>query len=198
MIATLNPRMTVADFDQWVLLPDNLPHEFEYIEGEIIKVVSNQYPSLVASLFGHYLWAYLKQNRIKGYVTGADGGYKIGDERYMPDVAYISAARQPKPNHETYNSNAPDLVVEVLSPTDSADLVRIKIANYLAAGTVVWLADPDTTRIEVYAPGQAVQIFRAGDTLTGGNVLAGFAVAVSEFFPQDDDLTDDNPPTPSE
>ncbi|MEJ5197516.1 MAG: SdrD B-like domain-containing protein, partial [Anaerolineae bacterium] len=49
-------------------------------------------------------------------VTGADGGYRVGDERYIPDVAFVSQSRQPAPSRDAYNAIAPDLAVEVLSP----------------------------------------------------------------------------------
>jgi Uma2 family endonuclease len=70
----------------------------------------------------------------------------------------------------------------VLSPTDKPRDVRRKISNYLATGTIVWLVDPDMETIEIHAPGQPVQVLKIGDTLTGGTLLPGFSLALSEVF----------------
>lgn len=51
-----------------------------------------------------------------GEMTGADGGYTIGGEQYIPDCAFVSYLRQPASTTEAYPAIAPDLVVEVLSP----------------------------------------------------------------------------------
>ncbi|MGQ9889985.1 MAG: Uma2 family endonuclease [Aggregatilineales bacterium] len=93
-------------------------------------------------------------------MTGADGGYVVGGERYIPDVAFISFTRQPEPSHAAYNPQPPDLAVEVLSPPDKAAVLRIKIVNYLRAGTAVWLVDPAQKTVEIYTPDAAPPDYR--------------------------------------
>jgi Uma2 family endonuclease len=145
--------------------------------------VSNNYSSEVAARILGYIFTYLLKNNI-GRVTGADGGYQVADERYTPDVAFISKARQPEPSHDAYNPNAPDLAVKVLSPSDKADDIRIKIANYLAAGTLLWVVEPESKTVEIYVTGEKGQRARVGDTLDGGGVLPGFTLAVKDVFPE--------------
>lgn len=176
-------RLTVEEFDRIVLLPENAERNLEYIGGEIHVMVSNQYASAVAARILIKLGMFLEGKDL-GILTGADGGYQVSGERYIPDVGFISKARQSTPSHDTYNPHAPDLAVEVLSPTDDLSLVRIKITNYLAAGTVVWLVDPDAKHVEIHAPGQKAQRLGVEDTLTGGDVLPGFAVKVGDVFPE--------------
>jgi hypothetical protein len=53
----------------------------------------------------------------------------VAGERYLPDVAFISKARQPEPSHDTYNPNAPDLAVDVVSPTGQPRDIRIKVVQ---------------------------------------------------------------------
>ncbi|MBN2305578.1 MAG: Uma2 family endonuclease, partial [Anaerolineae bacterium] len=96
---------------------------------------------------------------------------------------YVSKARQPQLSDQPYNPTPPDLAVEVLSPTDLPAHTRIKIANYLSDGTVVWVVDPQTRQVEVYAPGQPVQQMGENGTLDGGAVLPGFSLAVKDIFP---------------
>ena len=149
-------------------------------------MVANSYLSMIAIMIGAEVMMYVKKQKL-GYVTGADGGYIVTGERYIPDVAFISIKRQPRPSREAYNSNAPDLAVEVISPTDSVKPLHIKIANYLAAGTVVWVVHPDSRTVEVFHPGQAVQILGIDDALDGGDLLPGFTLAVVDIFPDEDD-----------
>jgi Uma2 family endonuclease len=173
---------TVEDFDRLVSQPEHADARLEYVGGEIVEVGSNSYASEVAARILIKIGIYREANPI-GRVTGAEGGYQVGDERYIPDVAFVSQARQPEPSHEAYNPVAPDLAVEVLSPSDWADVVRLKVAGYLAAGTVVWIVDPAARPVEVYVPGRTGHRLGVDDTLAGGEVLPGFALAVQDVFP---------------
>lgn len=86
--------MTVEEFDKWVFLPENADKSFEYIGEEIVDLVSNNYSSLIGGEILYHIKHFIKMNKIKGYVTGADGGYQVMEERYIPDVGYISGKRQ--------------------------------------------------------------------------------------------------------
>jgi Uma2 family endonuclease len=173
--------VTPEEFDEFLTLPENADRDFEHISGRIVEVVSNNHSSEVGANFLGELRAFIKPRKL-GRVTGADGGYWIGRERYIPDVAYVSFARQPEPCYDAYNPIAPDLAVEVLSPSNTGRELRRKIVNYLNAGTTVWLADPDAETIEVYMPGKEALLLRKGDTLDGGALLLGFTLAVNEVF----------------
>lgn len=182
MAVTTQP-MTVEDFERMALEPENADRRLELVGGEIGEVVSNSYSSLVASKISFLIQLHLMQKNLEGYVTGADGGYQIDDERYIPDVAFVSKARQPEPSHETYNTLAPDLAVEVLSPSDQPDVMRLKLANYLAAGVVVWVVNPEAKAVEVYAPGKRAYRVSADGVLEGGEALPGLALPVKDVFP---------------
>jgi len=180
-MAVQSHRVTVEEFDQFISQPENDGRRFEYIEGEIVEVVSNNYCSLLAIRIAGRILNYVESKNL-GYITGADGGYQIGNHRYLPDVAFISKKKQPEPSHETFNTNPPDLAVEVLSPTDKPGKVRTKIANYLAVGTAVWIVDPEEKEIEVYIPYKTAQALRLGDVLDGGDVLPGFKLPLKDIF----------------
>jgi len=175
-------KMRVNEFDEWVLLPQNADNLFEYIGGEIVKVPSNPYSSSIASEISFHIKLYLREQKIEGHVTGEQGGYMVSGERYAPDVAYLSKAKQEPLVRTGYNPNPPDLAVEVVSPSDTERKLTVKTANYLAAGTVVWIVRPDEKLVEVFAPGQAVKILQADDTLDGGAVLPGFELALKTIF----------------
>lgn len=175
-------QYTAEEFDQLVELPENAARRLEYIGGEIVEVVSNNYSSVIASTINFFIQLYLREKEIAGYVTGADGGYIVSGERYIPDMAFISSARQPEPSRAAYNPNPPDLAVEVLSPGNDPGVIRFKIYNYLKAGTVVWVVDPEKKLVEVYAADDAKKIGIDG-ALDGGAVLPGFTLAVKDIFP---------------
>jgi Uma2 family endonuclease len=101
-------------------------------------------------------------------------------------VGFISTTRQPKRPHVAWNPLAPDLAVEVVSPTDSAKDIGDKIVNYLAAGTVAWYVYPDDQEVKVYEAGEPVKTLTINDTLDGGKVLPGFTLAVKDIFPADE------------
>jgi Uma2 family endonuclease len=176
---------TVEEFDNFAALPENAERRLEYVGGEIINVVSNSYSSEVAVNISFFIKLYLRQHEIGGHITGADGGYMVAGQRFIPDVAFISQAKQPEPSHDPYNPNAPDLAVEVLSPTDDPGMVRLKLASYWAAGTIVWIVDAEKKEVEIYTPGQTPRHAGAEDTLDGGAVLPGFTLAVKDIFPEE-------------
>ncbi len=189
---TLIARMTAAEFERWADLPENRDRLFELINGEIVVVTSNDYSSELAILIGHYLLAFVLPRNL-GRVTGADGGYMFGEDRYIPDCAYISYARQAAPSFKGYNPTPPDLAVEVLSPANTSDEITTKVVNYLRAGTVVWVVDPQAQRATVYAPDAAPKLHTLTDTIDGGDVLPGFTLPVQQIFRS----TDAPPANPS-
>jgi Uma2 family endonuclease len=174
--------MTVEEFDRYVLLPENRDRNFEYIGGEVIEVVSNPVSSNLAARVTGFLFIHLTQNDI-GYLTSSDGGYMVSGERYIPDVGFISYKRQPTLDYyDGYIQNAPDLAVEVLSPGNEDDDMAIKIANYLAAKTLVWLLKPLQKQVVVFRFGQPAQVLGIDGILDGGDVLPGFSVKVADIF----------------
>jgi Uma2 family endonuclease len=173
---------TTADqFDVWALLPENLPHAYEFIAGKVAPVVSNNRASVIAMRIAGRLQLFIEADRL-GFLTGSDGGYRIGRERYIPDVAFVRAERLAAPTDDAYLPIAPDLVVEVLSPGNTPDEIAAKLTHYLAAGCVVWLVEPDAERVTVHQPDQPAQALTVGDTLSGSPVLPEFSLPVSVIF----------------
>lgn len=95
------------------------------------------------------LYIFVKSSPI-GHLMGEAGGYVVAGERYAPDVAFISSARQPQLVQAGYNPIPSELAVEVISPTRSTEelnKLRIKITNYLSAGVMVWVVDPHSQTV---------------------------------------------------
>jgi Uma2 family endonuclease len=180
-MAAVIRQYTLEEFEQMLKLPENADKRLEYVGGEVVELVSNNYSSKIGLRIGARILDFVESRNL-GHVTGTDGGYIVANERYIPDVAFVSITRQPETNYETYNKNAPDLAVEVLSPTDRMDVMRLKLANYLAAKTVVWIIDPIAKTVEVYTPNEKSIRLGINDTLEGGLVLPGFQLPLKDLF----------------
>lgn len=101
-----------------------------------------------------------------------------------PDVAYYAPGRFPGGPPAPFFDAPPDLVVEVLSPSESAAALQEKVRDYLRAGVrAVWTLDPERRTAVVYGPGEAVRFLAGDDALDGAPVLPGFSAAVGELFP---------------
>jgi len=124
-----------------------------------------------------------------GEVVAADTGFVLArdpDTVRGPDVAFISRARYDAAGDPpTAFPGAPDLAVEVLSPSNRADEIHSKVADYLAAGTrLVWVVDPDPDRrtITAYETLLAPRVLGEDDEIDAVDVLPGFRLRVSELL----------------
>ena len=102
-----------------------------------------------------------------------------------PDVSFISAERIPPDDlPPDYPPVAPDLAIEVLSPSERPGTRREKVQDYFAAGArLVWEIDPPQRTITVYRSADDATTLAATDELSGAEVLLGFVCRVSELIP---------------
>jgi len=113
-----------------------------------------------------------------------------------PDVAFVSAERWSLklqvPDSETWDV-VPDLTVEVISESNSANAVARKIEEYFQSGVrKVWVIYPSTNKIYVYHSPTQVRILQLGDELDGEGIIPGFHVPLSALFePEADTETRD-------
>lgn len=101
-----------------------------------------------------------------------------------PDLAFVSRTRWPRPPVRTNAWDVvPDLAVEVISPTNTADDVVEKIEEYFAAGVrLVWVIYGELQRIYVYQSPKAVSILDTHDILDGGETIPGFSLPLATLF----------------
>ncbi len=100
-----------------------------------------------------------------------------------PDIAFISAARLGSADPEGFFAGAPDLAVEVISPTDKVSEVQEKIREYLAAGArLVWLVDPRSETVTAYRPNGDAHVYSGNDEVPGEDVLPGFSFRPADLF----------------
>lgn len=174
--------MTVEQFDKWANLPENADFDYEFINGEIHHILAYPSASILAARMAVLIHPYVDDHDL-GHLTGANGCYEVTKERYMPDVGYISYERMPHLlSEEYYIPAAPDLAVEVLPSRNTTHILMIKLGNYLAENTVVWVVDGEKKEIAVYVPKESVKVYKQADTLSGGKVLAGFTLPLKSVF----------------
>ena len=100
-----------------------------------------------------------------------------------PDVAFVRAERIPQGGVRAFFQGAPDLAVEVISPSDRASDVISKAQDWLQAGcTVVWVIDPETKTVTAYSSGPQTLFLSASDTLTCEELLPGFRLPIARVF----------------
>ena len=113
-----------------------------------------------------------------GRVLAGDAGFTIAtnpDTVRGPDVAFVRRERVPHPSPVGYAAFAPDLVIEVLSPSDRPGELLGKVADWLTAGTrLVWVIDPERRLARVYRQDGSETIVPGDGALDGEDVLPGF------------------------
>jgi len=136
----LEKLYTADEFFEIVQLPENDEKRLELDDGEIVEMAaSSPANTVIAARISYFLNAFVIPNDL-GYVTGADGGFVLSEQRVrQPDVAFVSKNRVPT-LPKRFNL-APDLAVEVVSPDED---VFKKANEYLRAGTKqVWAVYAD-------------------------------------------------------
>jgi Uma2 family endonuclease len=164
---------------------------YELVRGEVKeRMPAGLHHGLVAMAIGHQIAEFARRTRL-GVALAAETGFRIvhpeGESVRAPDVAFIRRERLPKPLPPTFCEVIPDLVVEVISPSDTYSAMREKVDEWLNAGvSVVWVVDPQRRIVEVYQTGKPLQVLQEGDTLTAEQVLPGFQLPVQDIFAEID------------
>jgi Uma2 family endonuclease len=178
---------TIAEFWDIVERPENAQKRLELIEGAIVEVPpSSPTNSMIAMWIGHLRVDHVLPTK-SGYVTGPDAGYELGPNTVVqPDAAYISKVRAGSIPKKVF-ATAPDLVVEVISPSETVRAVLDKARLYLHAGSQLVLAvDAETKKVDAYrlaTNGELrVQTLGVTDTLDASEALPGFRMKVQDLF----------------
>ncbi|MEO1644498.1 MAG: Uma2 family endonuclease [Chloroflexota bacterium] len=109
------------------------------------------------------------------------GNKETLEDKRQPDVSFVSTARLQKTSGYFYG--APDLAVEIVSPTQFRPEFVEKANLYMKYGTqIVWLVFPKKQTIEVHTPDAIPVVYKHDDTLLGGDLLPDFELSVKGIF----------------
>ena len=136
------------------------------------------------------LRAFVEKSRSGGVFAGV--GYLLAgkpDTVRGPDVSCVGRVRLEGLDESRYIPGAPDLAVEILSPSNRSAEIHAKVADYLAAGArLCWVVDPEQRRVAVYREILSPKYLAPADMLDGGDVLPGLEIKVGSLFEALDDL----------
>lgn len=101
-----------------------------------------------------------------------------------PDISFLAKARLPElGDGSRFIEGAPDLAIEILSPSNSPSEIHAKVADYLAAGSsLVWVVDPQTRTVTVYRTLLSPRRVESHETLEGDEIVPGLSIPVSAIF----------------
>jgi Uma2 family endonuclease len=163
----------------------------ELVDGTLVEKPLGYKESMIAIALAAALRDFVHARKL-GIVTGEAGMMKLFPHLVrIPDVAFTSRDRLPggKVPSEQVPLLAPDLAVEVLSPSNTPREMERKRSEYFRAGVrLVWIVDIDDRTVDVYtAPENPVRL-SGSQTLDGGQVLPGFSISLRDLFSDLDDL----------
>jgi Uma2 family endonuclease len=172
--------LTVEEF--WAL-PEG-EGKRELVRGEVVEEMPSGVHGGIAAEISYWLKAWLKQGH-EGYV-GVEVAFLLArspDLLRLPDVCFVGPEKLAGGIAEKYWQIAPDLAIEVISPSETWDQVQEKVEEYLLAGTrMVWTVHSRTKRVVVYTPDAVARTYKAEETLELPELLPGFSCKVSAFF----------------
>ena len=158
----------------------------ELVKGKVYELAptGGQHGGAAMNL-GTFLNVHVRLNGI-GTVFAAETGFIIHrdpDTVRAPDVAFVSHGRLPAALPEGFVELVPELVVEVVSPSDTRRAVQEKADGWLSAGAkLVWLIYPNTRTATAYRSLEDAIQLSENDSLNGEDVVPGFSCRVGDLF----------------
>jgi Uma2 family endonuclease len=178
-------RARIITAEEFAKIPDD-DYRYELVEGRVVRA------SPPGSLHGALAvqLASLLERHVRSHDLGAvmgEAGFKLAskpDTVRGPDLSFICRERIPATGlPEGFWLGAPDLAVEIRSPSDSRTEILGKVNDYLTHGArLVWVVDAHNKSVTVYRPISTPVTLGADDVLNGGDVLPGFLCGVREIF----------------
>ena len=189
--AELVPDVGPMTVDELLALPDD-GWLYELVEGRLVRMPPpvGEHGGVAGNL--HIALGMWVVPRGLGRVLAAETGFQLGSNTVLAgDVAFVRAERVPARDSvewKRYWQLAPDLVAEVVSPSQTRQDQEAKARTWLGAGVrLVWIVWPDTQQVDVWRTDAAGAARRAtslkrGDALDGLDVLPGFSYPLADLF----------------
>lgn len=168
-------------------LPGGRGHRYELVKGELRQMTPAGFDHGVVIMNLAAPMSQFVRRQNLGVVCGAETGFKIErdpDTVRAPDIAFVRRDRLPTSGRPTgFWDGAPDLAVEVLSPSDTGLEVEEKVRSWLAAGaSAVWVVSPKNRTVTIHRAGTAPRTLSEPESLDGEDVVPGFRMRVADIF----------------
>lgn len=167
-------------------MPDG--DRFELVDGKLVERNMGQVSSWVGTRTSFVFSTFLEGNPL-GWVFGSDCGYQCfprsPKKLRRPDVSFLRKEKLPQGQFfDGHVPVVPDLVVEVVSPRDIAELLETKIAEYQSAGVQsVWIISPKARTCTIHRLNGQSERLKETDTITEPDLLPGFSCRVGDLLP---------------
>jgi Uma2 family endonuclease len=185
LMSTQTKLLTLEDYAAWEE-PEN-EYVTELVKGVVVREPRpGRLHARVQFELAHRLKLWLERRETGGGEVLGESGFILSDEPATvrgPDVSVLLTRRESRENPGDWIRRAPDVAVEVLSPSDRSGAMQQKIAEYLEAGALrVWIVDPRGRTATIYRPDGSATLLRPDGTLEGEDVLPGFALPLADLF----------------
>ena len=182
-VTCLTTTKVWTDYDLETLPKDG--HKYELLDGQLIMSPVHASHGTICARLCALLVNFVQPHRL-GEVFDSSTGFRLSDKLLLsPDVSFVSKERLKKiliaPDKFLYG--APDLAVEVLSPSDRMVLIHRKLDHYFEHGTrLAWLVNWKAEQVHIYTPDTIEALTRPNELLLGGAVLPGFKCRLRSIF----------------
>ncbi len=158
----------------------------ELIDGRIVTMSpTGAEHGMIEFRLGGALQSFVLQQN-KGWVMGGEVGVytrRNPDRVRGGDIIFVSNIRSEKRPGQGFLEFAPDLIVEIMSPSDRWQDMQKKLEEYFHIGVgQVWVVEPANRAVSVYCSVTEIERLGDGDTLRGEHALAGFEMPVADLF----------------
>ena len=160
---------------------------YELINGELktMSPASHQHGRIamrIAVPLVQFVWKHKL-----GDAYAAETGFQLTsnpDTVLAPDAAFVTETRAREfRDNKGYWPGAPDLAVEVISPSEGGTKVRSKVAQWIGYGArQVWIVDPKHETVTIHRPSAESVRFELHQTLEADDLLPNFRIAVADIF----------------
>ena len=180
------PKENLITAEQLYELPDD-GLRYELLRGTLVsEPLAGRIHGRTVARISQLLSNFVDSSRLGVVYTGGTGFVlaRQPDTVRGPDIAFLSNERERETKDaRPYVPGAPDLSIEVVSPTDRTRKILGKVSDYLAAGSrIVWVVNPAREEVSVFRSPFAPRILAGADPLDGEDVLPGFSVTIAEIF----------------
>ena len=183
--ATLTPAPRRQWSDKALMALPKDGHKYELLDGDMLMSPVGITHSEICVRLVLLLGAFVDRRRLGG-VYDSSIGYRLGPKLLLsPDVSFVSNERMEQivVSREKFFQGAPELAVEVLSPSDTVTIIETKLDKHFEHGTeLAWLVDPRRKAVAVYTLDGITRLTKRTDLLTGGKVLRGFRCRLNRLF----------------
>ena len=182
---TIASEKTIWTDEAFMALPDT-GDRYEIVNGELVNTGNSgmAHGDFCAFLAGN-LAIYVRAKKL-GSVCDSSTAFKVklGNKR-SPDICFVAKERLKglKKLPKGFFDGAPDLAIEVISPSNTFEEIHGKLVEYFESGCrLAWVINPDEESVLVYRKPQPEKLLKMTDSLDGEEIVPGFSLAIAELF----------------